>query len=169
MRLADGIRISRGYRPGVIGSVVSRHAQYYSSQWGFGLHFEAEVATELSQFLNRYTSKHDGIWLAWRAGHVVGSIVIDGSSKETPEDCAQLRWFIVALELQGSGVGRVLMDQAMEFCRGNGFSEVFLDTFSGLNAAQRIYEDYGFAPESEEEHDRWGVKILEQRFRLKLA
>ena len=45
MRLADGIQVSRGYRPGVIGSVVSRHAQYYSSQWGFGLHFEAEVAT----------------------------------------------------------------------------------------------------------------------------
>ena len=169
MRLADGIQVSRGYRPGVIGSVVSRHAQYYSSQWGFGLHFEAEVATEVSEFLNRYTSKHDGMWLAWRAGHVVGSIVIDGSSKDAPKDCAQLRWFIVAPELQGSGLGRVLMDQAMEFCRATGFKEVFLDSFSGLNAAGRLYGDYGFTIETEEAHDRWGVKILEQRYRLKLA
>jgi hypothetical protein len=35
-----------GYVPGGIGRVTELHATYYHQEWGFGLFFEAKVATE---------------------------------------------------------------------------------------------------------------------------
>ncbi|GAJ20768.1 unnamed protein product, partial [marine sediment metagenome] len=37
------------------------HGTYYHDHWGFGLYFEAKVATELSEFLQRYDKSSDGI------------------------------------------------------------------------------------------------------------
>ena len=52
-----------GYSPGVIGDITKLHADYYSKKWGFRLYFEAKVATELSEFLNRFDKNRDGIWV----------------------------------------------------------------------------------------------------------
>ena len=34
-----------GYCPGALGRVAEMHAEYYHRHWGFGLFFEAKVAT----------------------------------------------------------------------------------------------------------------------------
>ena len=47
------IEIVRGHIPGAIGRVAELHGTYYHREWGFGLSFEAKVATELAQFFGR--------------------------------------------------------------------------------------------------------------------
>jgi hypothetical protein len=47
------VEIVRGYVPGSIGRVAELHGTYYHDHWGFGLFFEAKVASELSAFLGR--------------------------------------------------------------------------------------------------------------------
>ena len=42
--------ISEGYKPGCIGKITQLHAAYYAASHGFGLEFEAKVASELSEF-----------------------------------------------------------------------------------------------------------------------
>jgi hypothetical protein len=54
------VEIQKGYIPGAIGRVVELHGTYYARQWGFGLFFEALVATGLANFLSRYDESHDG-------------------------------------------------------------------------------------------------------------
>ncbi|MCF8127810.1 MAG: GNAT family N-acetyltransferase, partial [Deltaproteobacteria bacterium] len=68
--------IETGYRPGVIGRISELHGTYYHREWGFGLYFEAKVATELSAFLKRLDENRDGIWIATQKGHIEGAIVI---------------------------------------------------------------------------------------------
>jgi GNAT superfamily N-acetyltransferase len=79
---------------------------------------------------------------------------------------AHLRWFIVSDALRGRGVGTMLMDAAMEFCRDKGYSQTYLWTFAGLSAARRLYEKAGFVLVEERSGAQWGVEVKEQRFEL---
>ena len=87
------ILIHKGYLPGAIGRIAELHGRYYSANWGFGSFFEAKVARELADFVDRYDSERDGFWTATKDGRVQGSIVIDGI--DAPTKGAHLRWFIV--------------------------------------------------------------------------
>ena len=154
--------IIKGYRPGVIGRVAQLHGEYYHRHWGFGLFFEAKVATELAAFLSRCEETRDGLWTAVADGRVEGAIVIDG--RDAAGAGAHLRWFIVSDALRGRGAGHRLMETAMDFCRRKGYPNVYLWTFEGLAAAHHLYHKYGFALVEQRSGAQWGVTVNEQRF-----
>jgi hypothetical protein len=77
--MINDVQILYRYIPGAIGKVVELHGTYYAKQWGFGLFFEAKVATGLTRFLSRFDERHDGFWVALHDQRIVGSITIDGS------------------------------------------------------------------------------------------
>src|SRR5262249_33039334 len=131
-----------GYEPGAIGRITELHGTYYHQHWDLGLYFEAKVASELAAFLSRFDARRDGIWIAKVGDEMVGSIVIDGIDAEG--EGARLRWFILAPDYQGKGIGNRLMHEAMTFCRKAGFKRVYLTTFAGLDAARHLYEKFGF-------------------------
>jgi GNAT superfamily N-acetyltransferase len=151
-----------GYIPGAIGRITELHAQYYGARHGFGLFFEAKVATEMSALLNNFHPDRDGFWTAVCDGQIIGSIAIDGS--EAQKKGARLRWLIVAPEFQGRGTGMRLVESALKFCADQGFRKIYLTTFAGLDAARHIYEKAGFRLVFEERGDFWGGPQLEQRF-----
>jgi len=158
----NDIQILSGYTPGAIGKVVELHATYYAQHWGFGLFFEAMVATGLASFLSRYDERHDGFWVAAHDQRIVGSITIDGS--QAAMKGAHLRWFILDSEYQGKGIGKQLMGEAMRFCGEKNFQRVHLSTFDGLDSARHLYEKWGFRLVEEHESDTWGVRVMEQAF-----
>lgn len=153
-----------GYRPGAIGRVTELHATYYNKHSGFGLFFELKVATEISEFLNRFNEVRDGFWLAIDDNKIVGSIAVDGINFD--REGAHLRWFIVSPKYQGSGIGNKLLSKAIEFCKKNKFKRVYLWTFSGLDIARHLYEKNGFVLSLEREGNQWGVTVKEQMFEL---
>lgn len=150
-----------GYRPGVLGRVVELHGRYYSREWGLGLYFEAKVARELAEFLQRMT-EGDGIWVARVDGEMAGAIVIDGHDGAG----ARLRWFILDESCHGLGLGGMLMQAAMDHCRAQGFERVWLSTFAGLVAARHLYEKHGFRlySESDGAHLTGNPALTEQLF-----
>jgi len=158
------IKIEKGYVPGSIGRISELHGTYYHEHWGFGLYFEAKVATELSEFLRRYDGQRDGIWISTVNGRVEGSIVIDGIHGD--KEGAHLRWFILSDVLRGTGVGKKLISRAMEFCRSKGYKKVYLWTFEGLHAARHLYEEAGFKLAKEQRGLQWGAEVNEQYFVL---
>ncbi len=151
-----------GYCPGAIGRVAELHGDYYNRHWGFGLFFEAKVATELAEFLGRCEQGRDGFWTLRRNGRVEGAIAIDGLKAADAE--AHLRWFIVSPGLKGKGWGRRLLAEAVSFCDRQRYERIGLWTFAGLDAARRLYESFGFQLVSQEEGRRWGTPVIEQRF-----
>jgi GNAT superfamily N-acetyltransferase len=151
-----------GWTPGTLGQVVSLHGRYYAREWGFGPYFEAKVASAMAAFIPRLDPARDLFLAARRGGHLLGSITMDGS--ETEADEAHLRWFITADAARGTGIGKRLMSQAMEFCDRVEFRLVYLDTFKGLDAARHLYESHGFELVSEHPDSTWGVEVTEQRF-----
>jgi len=161
------VEIAKGYIPGAIGRVAELHGTYYHTHWGFGLFFEAKVATELAEFLERYDAQRDGFWTARSEGRVEGSIAIDGS--HALDGGAHLRWFIMSNTLRGRGVGNRLINAAIDFCRLQGYKRVYLWTFEGLNAARHLYEKAGFTLVEHHRGTQWGTEVTEQRFELRLT
>lgn len=153
-----------GYFPGVVGKITELHAVYYHEHWGFDITFETQVGRELSLFMSNFVSDRDGFWTAFHGKSFAGSIAIDGGLGGT--EGARLRWFIIAPEFQGRGIGRELIRAAIEFCRDAGYKKVFLWTFRGLEAARKLYEEAGFRLTEESEVDQWGSRITEQKFEL---
>ena len=162
MTIEPSIQIEKGYQPGIIGRICELHAVYYHLNWGFGLFFEAKVATELAAFLQRYDETRDGIWSVAMDGRVEGGIVIDGLHAE--EEGAHLRWFIVSDALRGKGCGKALIQRATAFCKEKKYRKIHLWTFKGLEAARRLYEQAGFQLIRQQKGAQWGTEVIEQYY-----
>ncbi|RPJ16083.1 MAG: GNAT family N-acetyltransferase [Desulfobacteraceae bacterium] len=163
----QNMKILYGYIPGAIGRVAELHGTYYSRFWDFGLFFEAKVAVELSEFLSRLDKTRDGFWVAEYDGKIAGSMSIDGIEGKTKG--ARLRWFIVDPEKHGRGTGRMLMREAVLFCKAANHSKIYLTTFAGLDPARHLYEAVGFVLCEEWEDAHWGKPVMAQKFELNLT
>ncbi len=150
-----------GLRAGALSSSAALQTAYYVRHHGFGLHFEAGRLADIAEFIARYDSTRDGVWLVLREEDVLGTLVIDGGGNAS--GWAQLRWFILADALRGQGFGRRMMQAAMDYCRPR-FERVFLTTFTGLDPARRLYEAFGFRLTQEARSTTWGPEVTEQRF-----
>ena len=155
-----------GYRPGALGEVAALHGVYYSAHWGFDVTFEAKVARGLGELFERFDATTDGFWVARLGAELAGSITIDGSA--TPLEGARLRFFITSNAARGRGIGNLLLQTALDFCRNQRFERVYLWTFTGLDAARHLYEKFGFRIVEEVEGNQWGKVVQEQKMLLDL-
>ena len=162
----EDIQLSTGYSPGFVGRVTELHADYYVRHWGFTAFFETRVATEMSEFINRYDKTRDCIWSAMVDRQIEASITIDGI--DAIGKGAHLRWFIASDKIRGQGIGARLIDLAMDFCRQKGYRKVFLHTFKGLEPARRLYEHHAFKLVESRPGDQWGTRVEEQRYETRI-
>lgn len=158
----NNIEIVSGYRAGMIGRIAEMHGTYYYENYNFGAFFEGKVVTNLAEFSSRLYKDSNNIWLAIKNNKIVGSVAIDGEDLGNNE--AHLRWFILSDDCRGQGIGKKLLKEAIHFCDQKQFSAVQLWTFSGLSAARKLYETFGFKLMNEWEGDQWGNTMLEQQF-----
>jgi GNAT superfamily N-acetyltransferase len=70
--------------------------------------------------------------------------------------------------LRGKGIGKRLMNAAIEFCNHKGYERIYLWTFEGLDAAKHLYEKTGFKLVEQNRGIQWGTEVNEQRFELRL-
>ena len=131
-----------GYSPGVVGRIIEAHALYYHEHWGLDKSFEVQVGRELSEFMGEFRENRDCIWVPTVGGRFAGSIAMDG--RKAAKDGVRLRWFLVVPEFQGLGIGKALIDRALEFSKGRGYTDLYLWTFRGLDPARSLYERNGF-------------------------
>ena len=186
-----GIAIRHGLRPGDIGRVVAMHGVLYAGEYGFDHTFEAYVAGTMATFGQEYDPGRDRLWVAEREGRLVGSIGIVGERRAGADDrsaehghsyeaagdgvaggerhAAQLRWLLVHPEARGSGLGRALMGEALEFCRHCSYGSVFLWTLANLGAALRLYGEAGFVKTEWKTQQLWGATVTEERYELRLS
>jgi len=151
-------------RPGDIGYLTYLHGITYAKEYGYDQTFEAYVADGLAEFIRSFNPDKDRIWLAEANDQIIGSIAIVGHSKAK----AQLRWFFVHPKCRGTGVGRELLNEALQFCKNCRYRTVFLWTTSELGSAQHLYTDAGFKRTRKKTHRIWGRTITEERYDLNL-
>ena len=118
----EDFSIREGLKPGDLGYITYLHGTIYNNEYGFDTTFEPYVAKPLSTFSLSEDKKDQRIWVVERNDIVVGSIAI---VRQTVEE-AQLRWLLLDSDSRGFGLGRKLIELALDFCQEVGYQKVFL-------------------------------------------
>jgi GNAT superfamily N-acetyltransferase len=150
-------------RPGDLGDIVRLHGVLYEEEYGLDNTFEAYVAGPLSEFALS-EDKGQRIWVVEQGGRVQGCIAIVRNAV----DIAQLRWFLLTPETRGKGLGKRLMEEAVNFSRKAGYKSIILWTFSELKIAIALYRRWGFEKTEEKPHHIWGRDLVEEKYELSL-
>ncbi len=84
-----------------------------------------------------------------------------------PADTCELVKMYLAPGSRGKGLGRMLINQCLEYARSAGYRQVYLETMPELKKALSVYEKFGFeylsGPMGNTGHfgcDRWMLKKL---------
>jgi GNAT superfamily N-acetyltransferase len=157
------ISIRHDLRPGDEGYITYLHGILYAPEQGWDHTFDAYVAIPLAEFA-RSRSLGERIWIVEVGERIVGSVAIVRFSERE----AQLRWLLLHPDMRGRGIGRKLVEEALDFCRDAGYSSVFLWTVNTLPIAAKLYQSVGFGQTEELTHELWGSMVTEVKYELLL-
>jgi len=148
--MTDQIAVRTTLRAGDLGRIIELHGKVYDLLDGFGLRFEAYVGRTIAEFVldNR---AHGQIWLVERDNRLIGcaAVVLREGRR------GQLRWVVVDPSERGRGIGKQLLQSALEYCREKDCESVFLETTDGLPESQALYEKVGFVVTSNRVEELW--------------
>jgi len=163
MTTPPGITIRHDLKPGDIGYIVYLHGTLYAEEYDFDRTFDAYVAEPLAKFIKTQTER-ERLWVVEMGDRIVGSIAV----VEATAASAQLRWLILHPDTRGAGVGRRLVQYAVDFARGCNYDSIFLWTVDFLDAAVALYKSFGFEKTEAKTHQIWGRDLTEEKFVLDL-
>jgi ribosomal protein S18 acetylase RimI-like enzyme len=165
--VSPGPSIRRELRAGDLGAIVAHHGRVYGEEYGVDSSFEGHVASSVARAaLRGFPSPREAICLVELEGEHAGSLAL------TDEDDgeAAIRWFVLSPEVRGRGLGRRLLGEMLARASEIGYTRVWLETFSELEAAAHLYLDHGFEVVWADAAPRWGRdRIIYQRYDLELA
>ncbi len=139
----------RTYQPGDPSLVCYFQYKLYEEQFHFNGYYEKEMLGGMAELYDDLEGSQ--MWIAELDGKIAGDIAVVKISA----DSAKLRWFGVALNLQGQGIGNLLLKTAQDFCREKGYTHLTLSTLDILKSARHLYGKFGFRKTKSEFFNEW--------------
>ena len=115
---------------------------------------------DLQSIAKSYQGPTNVFMVAEDQSKIVGTCGVKGEDAKT----AILRRFFVDPATRGKGVGTALLNEALSFCKKQGYKQVIIRTSAGMEKAIRLCQLKGFKPEGE-----WslgGVKLVRYALRI---
>ena len=109
-------------------------------EMGWDRAFIVDAARVLKQMLSNRRPGRDLFLVSESSGMIIGVMFLLDIGAGT----GFVRWLVVHKDFRGIGLGRALLDRALEFCRGNSFAKVRLVTVRDLSRAREFYLAAGF-------------------------
>jgi putative acetyltransferase len=82
-------------------------------------------------------------YVAEQNGEVVGGAGIF-PTEGLPQGTCELVKMYLQKPVRGQGLGKQLIEQVLEFAKGFGYTNVYLETMPELRKAVNVYEKFGF-------------------------
>jgi Transcriptional regulators len=159
----EDINIRTDIRPGDIGYITYMHGWIYQEEYGYSSAFEGYVAESFHKFLIDYNPEKDHLWCAEHNGNIIGCIGIVGFGES-----AQLRWFLLDPHYRSIGLGKKLLQEAINFVKEKNYQRVYLDTTNDLEKAISMYKKIGFVKILEKPNNSWREGLTELELEMKL-
>jgi putative acetyltransferase len=77
-------------------------------------------------------------------GVIAGGSGIFPSAGLPAQTCELVKMYLIP-SARGMGLGKLLIEQCLEFAKTNGYRQVYLETMPELKKAVRVYEKFGFS------------------------
>ncbi|PTQ71307.1 bifunctional helix-turn-helix transcriptional regulator/GNAT family N-acetyltransferase [Celeribacter persicus] len=148
----------RGLESGDLGWVVEAHGRLYARDEGYNLEFEGLVAGILADFI-AHPKPMDRAFIAVDAlGQRLGCTFV----VEDVPGIARLRLVLLEPQARGQGLGRRLLDMALDHARAQGCHKMVLWTHESHRAACEMYAKAGFTLVSSEPAQAFGTQVVDQ-------
>ncbi|HEX5960317.1 MAG TPA: GNAT family N-acetyltransferase [Rhodanobacteraceae bacterium] len=128
---------------------------------GFAIH-DAEVDAMHAA----YARPRSAYFVVEVAGDVVGGGGVAPLEHAEPDIC-ELRKMYFLPRARGLGAGHAMIARCLATARGLGFKRCYLETLTGMDAAQHLYREHGFLPlcspigrTGHHGCDRWFIRAL---------
>lgn len=154
----------RDLDPGDVEWLVSQHELLYGIDQGFDESFGVMVRGILNRYLANHNPDRERSWVATQNNERVGTIFCTDEGS----DIVQLRMLLVLPVARGTGLGRRLVEECVNFGRQKNYEVMRLWTFKSLSAACALYESVGFECIQEKPAHGFGVNLVEQTWELPL-
>ncbi|RDS85611.1 GNAT family N-acetyltransferase [Dyella psychrodurans] len=107
---------------------------------GFAIH-----DTEVDDMQASYARSRSAYFVVERHGVVLGGGGVAQLEGATDDVC-ELRKMYFLPEARGIGAGASMIQRCLDAARGFGFKRCYLETLTGMDAAQSLYRKHGFTP-----------------------
>lgn len=105
------------------------------------------------------------IWIAEIERQFAGCIGL----VNTGNHIGQLRWFFVNPHFQNKGIGKLLIESIIQYCKNHNYKKLILWTVSDMGNARVLYKKLGFEITIEKERTKlWGKELVEERWDLEI-
>jgi GNAT superfamily N-acetyltransferase len=159
------VTVRRSLRAGDAKAIADLHRRVYGEEYGFHPSFADWVTCGVAEAVARgWPEAGGGLWMVDLEGRPVGCLALTHEEREL----GKVRWFLLAPELRGRGLGRSLLAELLEEARAQGMQRLELMTFSALESAARLYREAGFQVVSERESTEFGPFVIFQDYELEL-
>ncbi len=125
-------------------ALKSAGAFYKSGKWDGDLDKIPEVYLQGGEFL---------------VGFMEGRLVVMGALKKISTTTAEIKRMRVLPELQGQGLGKIMLKKLEDRARQLGFTDLVLDTTVKQVVAQKFYQKYGFT-EVRRATEGWPLEVI---------
>ncbi|HEX8277806.1 MAG TPA: GNAT family N-acetyltransferase [Segetibacter sp.] len=82
-------------------------------------------------------------FIAEQTGEVLGGAGIYPSNGLPAQTCELVKMYLRPVA-RGKGLGKLLIDKCLEFAKGFGYEQVYIETMPELRKAVSVYEKFGF-------------------------
>lgn len=154
----------RDLGPGDAGWIVSRHGALYAADEGYDMSFEALVAEILASYIRDRDPARERAWIAERDGDRLGCIFCVKADEAT----AKLRLFLVEPEARGTGLGKRLLRECMDYARAQGYRRMVLWTHASHRTACALYAAAGWRLVAETPARAFGQDVVDQTWEVRL-
>ncbi|MDX2128964.1 MAG: GNAT family N-acetyltransferase [Chloroherpetonaceae bacterium] len=151
------------FKSGDIGHIIFLHGAIYAREYQFNMVFEAQCAVKIGQFVQNYNPHRDRIFVAEQNQRIMGSLIVSGQLPWGTE----LKWFIVHPTSRSKGIGRNLLESAIQFAQMAKLPFIYGWVLADQADAIKLYESYSFKKTDERKHNDYGKDIVEYRFDLR--
>ena len=103
----------------------------------------AYADTALDCMYETYQNEQSSYFVVTRDDKILGGAGIAQLANYDGPVC-ELQKMYLDSSLRGKGVGRQLMETCLEFAKDSGFEQVYLETMTYMQAAQKLYVKSGF-------------------------
>ena len=138
--LPDGLRIRR-YEAADNDQVWALHWEGVLGTTRDYPKVDPKYDEDLTRLEEVYLGEGANFWVVEGSDGLVAMAAISRVDATT----GRLRRMRVTVAWRRKGVAKALLDEAIDFCRTQGYKRLILDTTEHQTAAQRMYESTGFA------------------------